>query len=143
MSLEATIAENTAAIRQLIAALANQPLPLQATGALAYAQAKAVEVEPVAEVAPAKKPVGSPPATPSPTKPVADSTAATASPSEPQLTYDDIKVPFLTKLVAQKGREAGAALLRHFGVPDGGKLSDIPSPRWAEVLKSINAAVGA
>ena len=131
MSLEESIQENTAAIRQLIAALANQPLPLVAQDALAYAQEKAIEVEPPQEATPAKrtrqaKPVAVP-ADPLPTEP-----ATTLLP------YDAIKVPFLTKLIAKKGREAGAALLAEFGVV-GGKLSDIPQERWVDVLESIEA----
>jgi hypothetical protein len=48
--------ENTAAITvELIAALANQPLPLVAQDSLAYAQAKAVHVEPPVAVAPVEE----------------------------------------------------------------------------------------
>lgn len=150
MSLEAAIAENTAAIRQLIAALANQPLPLEAVGALAYAQAKAINVEPpiaepVQEVKPAGKPrAAKPVATPPASLPTVEAIPAEAASSEvPALTYDDIKVPFLTQLVAKKGRDAGAQLLREFGVADGGKLSDIPAERWSEVLEAIASRVAA
>lgn len=60
---------------------------------------------------------------------------------EKPLTYDDIKEPFLKELVAKKGREAGAKLLKEFGVPDGGKLSDIPADKWADVLAAIRKAM--
>lgn len=127
MSLEVAITENTAAIRELIAAMS-----LRSPGAIAYAEAKAKvlePVEPVLEKPKAKRAEKAAPAvevTPEPPAPAA-------------LTYEDIRGPFLTQLVAKKGREEGAALLAEFGVPAGGKLSDIPEARWAEVLAAINA----
>ena len=134
------LAENTAAIRELIAAINATQTALQSPGARAYAQAKALVLEPeepVAEPEPEKKPKRQRAEKPAP---------ATEPPPEPEapaveVTYEQIRQPFLTQLVAKKGRDAGAALLREFGVPDGGKLSDIPQARWPEVLTAINAQV--
>lgn len=116
MSLEDAIAANTAAIRDLIAALANRP-----------AEPAAVAEKPkrarVGQIAP---------------EPTPDPAPAAVEPA-PALTYDAIRVPFLTQLVAKQGREAGAALLKQFGVADGGKLSDIPEAQWPAVLEAINA----
>lgn len=163
MSIESMLAENTAAIRELIAAINATQTALQSPGARAYAEAKALVLEP-AEPAPAVEPEKKPkrsrvekstPAVTEPTpvnllpdfdRPVPDGHTPTSyirAEPEPvvEVTYDDIKVPFLTQLVAKKGRDAGAALLREFGVQDGGKLSDIPKDRWAAVLASIALAV--
>lgn len=131
MSLEIALNENTLAIRQLIAALcavsALQPMPapIAAQAQLEEAPAPAKAKRARAKAAPA------PPAE----EPVPlDTAPATVG---PVLTYDDVKGPFLTDLVAKHGRAAGAQLLRDFGVPEGGKLSDIPADRWADVLAAI------
>lgn len=129
MSLEIALAENTAAIRELIAAMS-----LRSPGAIAYAEQKAKVLEPaepVLEKPKAKRAEKAAPVVEVP-PPVAEA---------PALTYEDIRGPFLTQLVAKKGREEGAALLAEFGVPAGGKLSDIPQARWAEVLAAIKARV--
>lgn len=148
MSLEAALIENTNALRELIAALS-----LRSPGAVAYAEAKAKVLEPVEAPAPAnygevvrnlsqpgpvavEKPKAKRAEKPAP-EPVVEAPVA-VEPAAPALSYDDIKIPFLTQLVAKKGREAGAALLREFNVPDGGKLSDIPQAQWPAVLEAIN-----
>ncbi|MEY4402315.1 MAG: hypothetical protein RIR91_350 [Verrucomicrobiota bacterium] len=150
MTLEAAIAENTVAIRDLIAALS-----LRSPGAIAYAEQKAIVLEPppapeaveVATPPKAKRQRAEKPAEPTPVvaepTPVAPPPAPEPPPPPPPrtVTYDEIKVPFLTQLVARKGRDAGAALLREFGVPDGGKLSDIPQEKWAAVVEAIALAV--
>lgn len=135
MSIESLLAENTAAIRELIAAINASQTALQSPGARAYAQAKAIVLEP-------EEPVAEP--APEPEKKAKRQRAEKPAPEpEPavEVTYEQIRQPFLTQLVAKKGRDAGAALLREFGVPDGGKLSDIPQARWREVLTAINAQV--
>ncbi len=131
MSLEVAITENTAAIRELIAAMS-----LRSPGAIAYAEAKAKVLEPAE---PTPEPVLEKPKAKRAEKaaPVAEVTPEPPAPSA--LTYEDIRGPFLTQLVAKKGREEGAALLAEFGVPAGGKLSDIPEARWSDVLAAINA----
>lgn len=128
MTLETALAENTAAIRELIAALS-----LRSPGAIAYAEQKAIVLEP-----PAAEPVVEKPKAKRAEKPAPEPAPA---PAAPAVTYEEIRGPFLTQLVAKKGREAGAELLREFGVADGGKLSDIPQARWGEVLEAINARV--
>ncbi len=151
MSIESMLAENTAAIRELIAAINATQTALQSPGARAYAEAKALVLEP-AEPAPAVEPekkakrsrVEKPtPAVTDPTPPVTEPAPELELVPEPvvEVTYEDIRVPFLTQLVARKGRDAGAALLLEFGVREGGKLSDIPKDRWPAVLAAIALAV--
>lgn len=143
MSLEESIQANTAALRALIATLATQQLPLPAP-------VPAPAVAPAAEKPPAKKratPATTPAAaaTPTASSPTASAEPAQAFPfdrTEPAtilMPYEAIKVPFLTKLVPQLGRDAAAELLRDFGVPEGGKLSDIPAEKWPLVLEEIEA----
>lgn len=129
MSIEQALAENTSAIHQLIAALSNgiAPTHAQVAAVVAEAPAKAEKVE-------AKKPTQTDkPASPPPV-------AETAAPAA-VLDYEAIKRPFLA-LVNKKGRDAAAALLAHFGIDagKGGKLSDIPADKYAEVLDAINEA---
>jgi hypothetical protein len=112
VSLEATIADNTAALRDLIAALAAQPVH-EAQTALQYFQAKAIYAEPPLD--------NTPPSL------------------APVVTYDELKSAFLNQLVLKHGRDAGAQLLSNFGVAAGGKLSDIDASRWDEVAEAIKA----
>ena len=128
MSLEDAIAANTAAIRDLIAALAAKPVAEKAA---------AGEGENSAPPPAAEKPKRAKAEKPAPES-VVEAPAAVEPPA-PAITYEDIRVPFLTNLVAKHGRDAGAALLEEFGVGAGGKLSEIPEARWVEVLASINA----
>jgi hypothetical protein len=100
-----------------------------------------VEAPVPAAAAEAAKPTQIPPnqATAAPTSATTESKSDTA----PALSYEDIKVPFLQRLVPERGRDAARDLLDEFGVPPGGKLSDIPPYRWGEVLASINRRMGA
>lgn len=63
--------------------------------------------------------------------------AEAKKPEEPkQLTYDDVKAPFLA-LVKNKGREAGVALLKKFGAE---KLPDVKPEQFQAVLDAIKEA---
>lgn len=139
MSLEIALQENTNAIRELIATIANG---IPTTGA----QVAAVVAEAPAQAKAEKKPAAAEKATQSSggTKPSETSAAPSdtgASAEAKTLVYDDIKKPFLS-LVSAKGRDAGAALLLQFGVDasKGGKLTEIPVEKYAEVLEAINKA---
>lgn len=130
MSLEVAIAENTAALRALLA-----HLQTGATITAALPVAEPVEVQaPKARKAKPAAPVVEPTPAPEPVK-----VEEPAAPAAPALTYDDIRIPFLTKLVAAHGRDAGVALLRDFGIAEGGKLTDVPQDKWPAVLEAINA----
>lgn len=134
MSLELAIAENTAALRALLAhlqsgAVAAPPAPVSEAPVAKARKAKPAPVveappAPVVEAAPAPEPV---------------KVEEPAAPPAPALTYDDVKIVFLTQLVARHGRDAGVALLKEFGVPEGGKLTDVPPEKWPDVVAAINA----
>lgn len=137
MSLEIAITENTAALRDLIAALA-----LQSPGAIAYAQQKALVLEPPEDApAPEEKPKrrkAAPAAAPAVEAPAPAPTPPPEEPAAPAITFDDLKTAFLSLLISSKGRDAGVALLRDFGVGEGGKLSDIPADQWGRVMVEIH-----
>lgn len=128
MSLEIAIQENTSAIRELIAAIANG-IPTT------NAQVAAVVAEtPTKAKAPTK---AKEPETTLPGKAV----WPFPTPGVQTLTVDfeTVKKPFLA-LVNKKGRDAGVAILTAFGVPTGGKLGDIPVEKFAEALAAIEKA---
>ncbi|BCB27034.1 hypothetical protein SKTS_19200 [Sulfurimicrobium lacus] len=135
MSLETVIQENTNALRDLIAAIANGiPTTSAQVAAVATQAAEKVEAKAEKKSAQAEKPASSESgATPQ----TATETAAPAV----VLDYEAIKKPFLS-LVNKKGRDAAAALLNQFGVDagKGGKLSDIPADKYADVLAAIETA---
>lgn len=152
MSLEQALADNTAAIRELIAVFA-QP------GAAPAATTKVVDspkpAAGAASPATATKPAASEKKTPaSDTSPTASSAAAsgasegnaaagsstqeapaasTASSSEP------VEYPVLQKAVfalAGKSREAAAAVAASFGVKT---FKELPAEQWADALAAVNA----
>ena len=118
MSLEATIAENTSVMRELIARLTQAwPIP---TVAPAVAEDLPITRKQPEESAPkAAKKVETP--KPAATQPAAPEAAA-ASPSEPLDYARDVK-PVLIKVSATKGREALIELLGKHGVAKGDQLS--------------------
>lgn len=129
--LEIAIQENTAALRELLAAL---KAGVPTTPAVAQ-EVKAQEVvKESKKSAPVEKPASSPSGA---TPPTVVDTAAPAA----EVDYEAIKRPFLA-LVNTKGRDAAAALLAQFGVDagKGGKLSDIPADKYADVLAAIEVA---
>ena len=115
MSLEAVIQENTATMRELIAALAHtqvRPATTQEVGDITVTSIKAT-----------------PDAKPEPEK---SEPVATKKPRE----YDEIKKPFLAMLKTH-GQEAGAKLIEEFKVS---KLSEIPVEDYDKVLAAIKRA---
>lgn len=125
MSLELAIQENTNALRDLLAALKSG---VPTTAAVAH------EVKEAKKSAPAEKTASSESGATQQTATETDAPAAV-------LDYEAIKKPFLA-LVNKKGRDAAAALLNQFGVDagKGGKLSDIPADKYADVLAAIEVA---
>lgn len=129
MSLEATIQENTQAIRELIAALANGVTPTAAQVA-AVATEAAPAVEPKAEKAKAKvEPKAEPAPAPEPE----------SFPDTPGYSYQDAAAA-ITKLSRTKGRDAAVALLYRF---KASKLPDVQPDQFAEIIEAANAAMGA
>lgn len=138
MSLEATIQENTAALRDLIAVLAKGATPTAA-------QVEAVATEAKAEKASAKKTQAA--ATQELPTPTASDNSASSSPAtpaaEPELqatnpTYQDA-AGAITKLSRTKGRDAAVALLTKFGAA---KLPDVKPEQFAAVIAAANIAMG-
>ena len=79
--------------------------------------------------------VKKPAATPAATTPAAKVEPATESPSE--LTYDDIKKPFLQ--LANKDKPKAVALLAEMGVPSLQSFKDQPE-KFADLLEAIKKA---
>ena len=120
MSIEAHLAENTAALKTVADLIAK----FLAAG---HAQAPAIAK---AEAAPAKKaePKAEAAAPAAPVAPV-----ATASNEDAYLVVKEQ----LLKLIASKGNEAGVALLAQFGAKNGKQL---PAEKYPEVLAAIEKA---
>lgn len=124
MSLEATIQENTAAIRELIAAIA-KGLPV--TGA----QVAAVVAEAPAEVAKEKPPA-----------PKTEAKAETPAPAEeaPKLaTYEDVRKA-INDLAKAKGRDAVVGVLGQFGAAKG---PDVKPEQYAAFVVAAHEAIEA
>lgn len=135
MSLEQAIQANTAALRDLIAAIANG-IPTTAQ------QVAAVVEEAKVEEKPAKK--GKPEKTEAPKQEV----AATPEPKEeaapvaddaPEATYQDAAAA-ITALSKAKGRDAAVALLKKFGAS---KLPEVKPEDFATIVADATAQVGA
>lgn len=142
MSLEATIQENTNAIRELIAAIKAGVPTTAAQVAAVVTEAKPTTA---AKETTAKKTTPAEKAEPAPTQPTAEAVAAAApekkdEPSEQaaapnyQATADAV-----TKLARTKGREAAVAVLTKFGAS---KLPDVKPEQFAAVIAECEA-VGA
>ena len=143
MSLEATIAENTAAIRELINALLTRgaiPTADQVAAAVP-AQAEAVKTAEAAETskpaATSKPKAEAKKAEASPSTGTTSESAASAAPSDTGAstgsaapTYDEVKAKILL-LAKEKGREATTALLQRHGVAKG---PDLKPEQFAEFI---------
>lgn len=135
MSLEATIQENTAALRELIALLA-------AGAAIDTAKATKVMEKPVTAVAEVQKEQAKAEEKKPAAIPAADETsAATAeavveSPSE--VTYDDVKDAI--KEMAKKSREMAIGALKEFGAAKG---PDLKAEQYAAFVAHAKKLMGA
>lgn len=134
MSLEQALAENTAAVRELIAALKNSPLPVSFEQPAAKPEKVApAQEKPKAEAA--KKPVEQAAVTePAATQPTAETSAAPeskANESAPEITAEDMQNAFRAYMAAN-GRDAAVALLDSFGVK---KLGELPAAKHADFMK--------
>ena len=135
MSLEATIQENTDAIRALIAALANGVPTTAAQVAAVVTEAKTEKVE-SAKKTQAAATQESP--TPTASDNSASSSSATQEPEAAAPTYQDA-AGAITKLSRTKGRDAAVALLYRF---KASKLPDVQPDQFAEIIEAANAAMG-
>ncbi len=122
MSLEQAIEANTAAIRELIAALSVKTMPHQVTDvhvneAIKEEVAK-IEVK-KSEPAPTETVVSSPVVAESVTEPTVQETISAP------LTYKEDIMPMLTKFFAKCGKEAAAELLKKYGVAKFSEVTDL------------------
>ena len=128
MSLEQAIQENTAAIRELIAALG-----AGATSQAAAPEETATVDEPQTDAKPAKeKKQSAPAATPEPKE-----EAAPAADEPAPVSYDDCAQSVI-KLSKSKGRPTAVALLGQFGLKTLQDAKDKP-----ELLAKVKAAADA
>lgn len=110
MSLEAAIAENTAAIRELIATFASKPLPTHGTVSSADTTKP---IDPPFKGAPQ----------PEPAKSEAPAPVAQPEPTKPTITYKQAAEVFL-KVIAAKGRDTAIKLVGEVK-PGATKLPDL------------------
>lgn len=133
MSIENQLADLTAAVRELTAAIKAQ----------ATAPAKEVAEKPEGKSGASKKdaPATAPVAQPTP---AADAEPVAASPSDApdQLDYETDVKPLFLKLIAAKGREAGVAFIKSFN-DDAAKLSDALTPdQYPEAVAKLKELLG-
>lgn len=142
MSLEATIQENTDAIRELIAAI-KAGVPTTAAQVAAVVTEAKPEKTPAAKETTAKKTTPAEKVEPAPTQPIAEAVADAApekkdEPSEQaaaptyQATADAV-----TKLAREKGRDAAIGVLSKFGAA---KLPDVKPEQFAAVIAACEEA---
>lgn len=144
MSLEATIQENTNAIRELIAAIKAGVPTTAAQVAAVVTEAKPTQA---AKESTAKKTTPAEKAEPAPTQPTAEAVAAAApekkkkaEPSEQVATPNyQATADAVTELAREKGRDAAIAVLTKFGAS---KLPDVKPEQFAAVIAECEA-VGA
>jgi len=134
MSLEQAIEANTAAIRDLIAVMtadlvaAKEAAPvLDIKNAISPEEAKAKK--------PTLVPTGNPATSQNGAEPQSDPAPAAQEPIVVDLMKD--VVPVFSKLCVDKGRDAGAAILKKWNVT---KLSLVPADKLVAVLEDIKAA---
>jgi len=139
MSLEQALAENTAAIRELIAAL-NQAAPVLGN---AKASSPTPAAQAAASPATATKPAASEKKTPASGTSATTSSAGASGAGEgdaaASTTASSVDYPTLQKAVfalAGKSREAAAAVASSFGVKT---FKDLPADKWAAALAAVNA----
>lgn len=126
MSIETLLADNTAAIRELIATIKAQ----------AYAEAS----QPATKAAPAKaEPKPKPETKPTPAPAVEDTPEAAATPADPEtlVSLDEVKAAVL-KLAATKGRDAAVGVLQSFGAA---KAPELKPEQYAPALDALNKAM--
>lgn len=133
MYLEQAIQENTAAIRDLIAAIRNG-IPTSTEQVAVVVQEAQVEEKPAktekkGKAEKAETPKDEPAVTP---EPKAD--AAPAADDVPEVTYQDAAAA-ITQLSKVKGRDAAVALLKKYGAS---KLPEVKPEDFAAIVADAN-----
>jgi len=147
MSLEVVIQENTAAIRELIAAIAKgAPIPADAKEVVATppkpttsaaTRASAARTQPTAKEAADAAPGKTADASSQSAKPA--ETEQQGSTAATEITYQDA-ANAVTKLSRAKGRDAAVAVLKQF---DAANLKEVKPEQFAEVIAAVNEVLGA
>lgn len=129
MSIETLLADNTAAIRELIATIKAQ----------AYAEASQPATTKPAPAKAEPKPKVEPKPAPAPEPAVEDTPEAHATPADPEtlVTLDEIKAAVL-KLAATKGRDAAVGVLQSFGAA---KAPELKPEQYGDALTALNDAM--
>lgn len=137
MSLEQALIDNTAAIRELIAAISNG-IPTTAQQVVAVVEEAKVEEKPAKKGKPekAETPKQEAAATPEPKEEVAP---AADEDEGPVATYQDAATA-ITQLSKVKGRDAAVALLKKFGAS---KLPEVKPEDFNAIVAEANAQAGA
>lgn len=127
MSIETLLADNTAAIRELIATIKAQ----------VYAEASQPATTKPAPAKAEPKPKAEPKSAPEPA--VEDTPESHATPADPEtlVTLDEIKAAVL-KLAATKGRDAAVAVLQSFGAA---KAPELKPEQYGDALTALNDAM--
>ena len=137
MSLEATIQENTNAIRELIAALAHGVPTTAAQVAAVVAEIPTLVTEAKPEKPAKKTQVAATQESSTPTAP--DSSESSSSETEEPPSYQETAAA-ITKLSRTKGRDAAVSLLGKFGAVN---LKEVKPEQFASVIAAANEATGA
>lgn len=140
MSLEQALADNTAAIRELIAALAKAPAAVQEDKPAPKAKpATTAPTSPTAEAGVAAAPAKTAAATGQAAKSAATAAPASTAATKPQATATPDYAPVgaaITAYAAANGREATLEKLAAFGVKSGKELKP---EQYADVLAAFTA----
>ena len=145
MTLEAAIAENTAAVRELIAQLRSGTALQQPTAEAIDANIKALNAAQAQEAAAPKPTPAAKPAAPAPTPPTAEAPASAPSPRaneppSPPAAAEALDYATTAKavnaLVKASGRQAAVDVLASFGAAT---LKDVQPAQYAAVVAACNA----
>jgi hypothetical protein len=141
MSLEQAIEANTAAIRDLIAVMtadlvtAKEAMLGIALEAVQESEKRAAAGEQPEAKKPTPAPAENPVSSPNGAEPQSDPAPVVQEPIAVDLMKD--VVPVFSKLCVDKGRDAGAAILKKWNVT---KLSLVPADKLVAVFEDIKAA---
>lgn len=130
MTLEAAIAENTSAIRELIAALANGTPTTAAQVEKVVKEAKPAKATVATNGASSTQEPSSPLAAAAAPEPAP--AAETPQPGAASVTYEEVKKAIFA-LAGKKGRDAVVATLKTFGAEKG---TDLKPAQYADFLKA-------
>lgn len=143
MSIENQLADLTAAIKELTAAIVGKAAPAEKVERPVVQKKEAAE-KPAGKSSAAKtQPAEEKPSAAQAT-PAADAEPAAESPSEETglLDYETDVKPLFLKLLAAKGRDAGVAFIKSYK-EDAGKLNDALTPeQYPEAVAKLKELLG-